>query len=90
MTDLGTIRAELDSKLECSLKQATAADQIREITRLIEAVRDDAEAAHIAEDYLRAIVLASIADGILTGAAVRACCELVLKTSEIDFPRWCS
>lgn len=49
--------------------------------------RDD-EAAHAAEDELRADVLTAIAEGRC--ADPRGCAEAALKSSEIDFGRFCA
>lgn len=65
--------------------------EIEILRRRIEEIRamaGDWEAAHGAEDRLREQVLQAIADGIVQDPAAVA--KEVLRTSEIDFPRYCA
>lgn len=64
----------------------TVVDVIASVAE-IEAIKMDDEAAHGKEDSLREDVLRAIADGHpdARGLAVEA-----LKTSEINFSRWCA
>lgn len=48
----------------------------------------DPEAAHAAEDDLRAAVLAAIASGYLTGEDAIQAADLALSTTQVEFARW--
>lgn len=52
------------------------------------AMKADDEQAHSEEDALHQDVLRAIADGRCDDPA--ACAREALKTTEIDFSRWCS
>ena len=54
----------------------------------IDAMKDDDEAAHSAEDVLRAEFIALVAEVGSTDLAAMA--REVLKTDEIEFARWCA
>ena len=54
----------------------------------IESIKDDDEAAHGTEDGLRQEVLEAIATGTAENPA--ECAAAALRTSEIDFYRWCA
>lgn len=65
----------------------TIEDVEAEVARIQE-MRFDDEAAHSAEDRLWENVLRTIASGY--GAKPSALARAALKTTEIDFARWCA
>jgi hypothetical protein len=66
---------------------------VQEVEEGLESIRatmreyDDDEAAHSAEDRLREQVLEAVAYG---APNAKELAEAVLKSSEIDFSRWCA
>lgn len=60
-----------------------AVDGVREVA-------DDDEAAHSYEDSVHAVVLASIAAGVLSGGEAREAAKVALSTQDIEFARWCT
>jgi hypothetical protein len=63
-------------------------DELNERIALIRACSDDPEAAHSREDDLRDDVLKFIASGHCLDPIEYA--KRVLRTSEIEFERWCA
>ena len=63
-------------------------EDIREMVKEIEQVRDDPEVAHSREDDLYHDLLHAIASGTCRDAA--ACAKEALLTEKISFPRWCA
>ncbi len=61
--------------------------EARERLAEIEAIKGDDEAAHGAEDDFRHAVLEAIASGSDDAQELAA---IALKTSDIDFARWCA
>jgi hypothetical protein len=64
--------------------------EVRERIDHIKAIAADDEAAHSAEDALRADVLHAIANDRLSDVEAMQCAALALSTSQIDFARWCA
>lgn len=62
-------------------------DQVRARVAEVRALASDDEAAHSAEDDLRAVVLRAIADG---AADPQELARIVLGTSAIEFSTWCA
>jgi len=56
----------------------------------IERTKDDDEHAHGAEDHLRESVLAVIAAGKISKQKMAKLAAIALKTSKINFSRWCA
>lgn len=66
-------------------------DYVKARVAEIEAMKGDDEAAHSAEDGLRAEFIALVAEvGSPELAAMAAMAREVLKTDDIDFCRWCA
>lgn len=63
------------------------ADEARSILGDIRRMAHDDERAHSREDYLRARVLAAIAQGAPNAAELA---HIALATSDIRFERWCA
>lgn len=63
------------------------ATQVREGVRYIASIADDDEAAHGREDDLRERVLAAIASGAANASDLA---REALRTSDIQFSRWCA
>ena len=61
---------------------------IEERVRAIRERRHDAEEAHSLEDRLYTDFIAFIASG--EDGPIREMAQAILKTQEIDFPRWCA
>lgn len=64
-------------------------DVMAEVER-IRALSDDPEAAHGAEDALRASVLQSLADWDRSLDEAKAVAYAALQTQSITFERWCA
>ena len=65
-------------------------EEINERLQKIEAMKDDDEMAHSEEDYLHQSFIAYVAELKEHLPELAAKAELVLKTREIDFARWCA
>lgn len=61
--------------------------EIEKEVRRIEDAKGDPEVQHGIEDDVRVRVLVAIAQGATNA---RELAEAVLKTSDLDFPRWCA
>lgn len=66
-------------------KQLTPAD-VQAMIDKIEAEKWDDETAHIREDGMLWTIIEAIATGNCRSR--RACCEVALKSKNIDFSRW--
>jgi hypothetical protein len=62
-------------------------EQVKEQVKLIKAVAGDDEAAHSYEDALHEHVLKAIAKGAENAPELA---KEALKTTKIDFARWCA
>jgi hypothetical protein len=56
----------------------------------ISSLAADPEAAHSEEDNLHSWFIACIADGLYQGNEAQEVAQIIIKTGEIDFPRWCA
>jgi len=65
-------------------------DLIKNSVRELKKMRDDDESAHSFEDELRGSVLKDIASGKYSKKECQEFAREVLKTSKIDFARWCA
>ena len=63
-------------------------DQVKAHVAKIAAMAGDDEAAHGEEDRMREEVLQAIADG--TCEDPKACAAEALKSSDLNFARWCA
>ena len=63
-------------------------EYVKQEVAKIEAMKGDDEAAHSAEDRLRAEFIALVAE--VGSPELAAMAQEVLKTDEIDFSRWCA
>lgn len=63
---------------------------IKNTVKDIKNMKDDDEAAHSTEDGLREAVLKDIASDAYTREECREFAKEALKTSEIEFARWCA
>ena len=63
-------------------------EEVKKRVAEIEAMKNDDEGAHIAEDALHQDVLYAIAGGRCDDP--RGCANEALRTKEIEFSRWCA
>ena len=63
-------------------------DDVKKSLADIEAMKDDDESAHNAEDALYASFIQHVAD--TAGGDLAEMAREVLKTADIDFTRWCA
>jgi len=70
------------------MEQTMDLDHVKARVAEIEAMKGDDEAAHSAEDGLRAEFIALVAE--VGSPELAAMAREVLKTDDIDFCRWCA
>lgn len=63
-------------------------EDVENSLKKLESLKHDDEAAHGYEDYLYSEVLEAISENRCENPS--KCAELVLKSKEIDFARWCA
>lgn len=63
-------------------------EYVKQQVAKIDAMKDDAESAHSAENGLRAEFIALVAE--VGSPELAAMAREVLKTDEIEFGRWCA
>ena len=69
--------------------QFTSQDALRYLRQIQEAaIKHDHEAAHLLEDEMREKFIHAVADDQCEN--IRDCAELVMRSSGLNFNRWCA